>query len=60
MTSHPSIAADLQNAGAHWVDEETVNDGGLVTSRTPDDLPAFIAAMTEAFASGRASATRAA
>lgn len=60
LTSHRSIAADLKNAGARWIDEETVNDGGLVTSRTPEDLPAFIAVMIEAFASGRASATRAA
>jgi protease I len=41
MTSWPSLQADLQNAGATWVDEEVVVDGQLVTSRKPDDLPAF-------------------
>lgn len=60
LTSHQSIATDLKNAGARWIDEETVNDGGLVTSRTPDDLPAFVFVMIESFGSGRASATRAA
>ena len=42
MTSYPSIKHDLKNAGARWVDKEVVCDQGLVTSRTPDDLPAFI------------------
>lgn len=42
MTSWPSLKTDLENAGAHWVDEEVVVDQGLVTSRKPDDLPAFI------------------
>ena len=41
MTSWPSLHTDLQNAGANWVDEEVVVDGNLVTSRKPDDLPAF-------------------
>jgi protease I len=41
MTSWPSLHSDLQNAGANWVDEEVVVDGNLVTSRKPDDLPAF-------------------
>lgn len=41
MTSWPSLKTDLQNAGADWVDEEVVVDKGLVTSRSPDDLPAF-------------------
>ncbi len=41
MTSWPSLHSDLQNAGAKWVDEEVVVDGNLVTSRKPDDLPAF-------------------
>jgi len=41
MTSWPSLKTDLQNAGAHWVDEEVVVDGNLVTSRKPDDIPAF-------------------
>ncbi|HEX3886954.1 MAG TPA: type 1 glutamine amidotransferase domain-containing protein [Phenylobacterium sp.] len=53
MTSWPSLEADLKNAGAHWVDEEVVVDGGLVTSRRPDDLPAFCAKMIEEFAEGR-------
>jgi protease I len=53
MTSWPSLEADLTNAGAHWVDEEVVVDGGLVTSRKPDDLPAFCAKMIEEFAEGR-------
>jgi len=41
MTSWPSLATDLSNAGATWVDEEVVVDGALVTSRKPDDIPAF-------------------
>src|SRR5690606_32953872 len=41
MTSYPSLRTDLENAGAEWVDEEVVVDQGLVSSRTPDDLPAF-------------------
>ncbi len=47
MTSFPSLATDLRNAGAQWVDEEVVVDHGLVTSRTPDDLPAFCKALVE-------------
>ncbi|MFI4949966.1 MAG: type 1 glutamine amidotransferase domain-containing protein [Caulobacterales bacterium] len=53
MTSWPSLQADLRNAGADWVDEEVVVDHGLVTSRKPDDLPAFCAKMIEEFAEGR-------
>ena len=53
MTSWPSLEADLKNAGADWVDQEVVVDDGLVTSRKPDDLPAFCAKMVEAFAEGR-------
>ena len=49
MTSFPSLATDLRNAGAQWVDEEVVVDGGLVTSRNPDDLPAFCGALVEEF-----------
>jgi protease I len=45
MTSYPAIAADLINAGADWQDAEVVEDGNLVTSRSPDDLPAFSAAI---------------
>lgn len=50
MTSWPSLQMDLENAGAEWVDEEVVVDNGLVTSRKPDDLPAFCAKMIEEFA----------
>lgn len=53
MTSWPSLQADLENAGADWVDEEVVVDNRLVTSRNPDDLPAFCAKMVEEFAEGR-------
>jgi protease I len=53
MTSWPSLEADLRNAGAEWVDQEVVVDNGLVTSRKPDDLPAFCAKMIEEFAEGR-------
>jgi protease I len=49
MTSWPSLRTDLVNAGADWVDQEVVTDGNLVTSRKPDDLPAFRIAMVEAF-----------
>ncbi len=50
LTSWPSLQTDLRNAGAQWRDEEVVVDGRLVTSRNPDDLPAFNAAAVEAFA----------
>ncbi len=52
MTSWPSIKTDLINAGAEWVDEEVVVDKGLVSSRKPDDLPAFNEKMIEEFAEG--------
>ena len=52
MTSWPSVRTDLRNAGAEWVDEEVVVDGTLVTSRNPDDLPAFGKAIVERFAAG--------
>lgn len=51
LTSWPSIQIDLINAGAHWVDKEVVRDGNLVTSRKPDDIPAFNTAMVNLFAS---------
>jgi protease I len=53
LTSFPSIKTDLRNAGAEWVDQEVVTDRGLVTSRKPDDLPAFNKKMIEEFAEGR-------
>jgi protease I len=53
MTSWPSLATDLRNAGAKWVDREVVVDNGLVTSRKPDDIPAFNAKVIEEIAEGR-------
>lgn len=53
MTSWPSLRTDLANAGATWVDEESVVDGALVTARKPDDIPAFNRAMLALFAEGR-------
>jgi len=50
MTSYLSLKADLTNAGAKWVDQEVVRDGKLVTSRKPDDIPAFNKALIELFA----------
>ncbi|MGH7940886.1 MAG: type 1 glutamine amidotransferase domain-containing protein [Limisphaerales bacterium] len=52
LTSFASIKTDLKNAGAQWVDQEVVVDNGLVTSRSPDDLPAFNAKMIEEIAEG--------
>ncbi|CAN5587613.1 type 1 glutamine amidotransferase domain-containing protein [soil metagenome] len=56
MTSFPSLATDLRNAGATWVDEEVVVDDNVITSRTPDDLPAFTSALIEAVHHGPDSA----
>ncbi len=53
LTSWPSLKTDLTNAGAKWVDQEVVVDNGLVTSRKPDDIPAFNRKMIEEFAEGR-------
>lgn len=49
MTSYPSLQTDLRNAGANWADEELVVDGNLITSRTPNDLPAFNEAIINKF-----------
>jgi protease I len=53
MTSWPSLQTDLRNAGAEWVDEQVVVDNGLVTSRKPDDLPAFCGKVIEEIAEGK-------
>lgn len=58
MTSWPSLRSDLKNAGAKWVDREVVSHHGLVTSRKPDDIPAFNEKMIEEFAKGRRRAGR--
>lgn len=50
MTSWPSLKTDLKNAGANWQDKEVIRDGQLVTSRKPDDIPAFIREMIQMFA----------
>ena len=52
LTSWPSLQTDIRNAGGTWVDEEVVVDGNLVTSRNPDDLPAFNAKLVELVAAG--------
>lgn len=52
LTSYPSLQTDLTNAGAFWVDQDVVVDHGLVTSRNPDDIPAFNRKMIEEFAEG--------
>ncbi|MGI8651067.1 MAG: type 1 glutamine amidotransferase domain-containing protein [Rubrobacter sp.] len=53
LTSYPTLQTDLSNAGATWVDEEVVTDAGLVTSRNPNDIPAFSAKLIEEFAEGK-------
>lgn len=53
MTSYPTLRKDLENAGAKWVDQEVVVDNGLITSRNPDDIPAFNRKMIEEIAEGR-------
>lgn len=56
LTSWPSLKTDLRNAGGQWVDREVVTDRGLITSRKPDDLPAFNRKMIEEFAGGKSAA----
>jgi protease I len=56
ITSWPSLQTDIRNAGGNWVDEEVVVDEGLVSSRNPDDLPAFCAKAVEEFCEGEHSA----
>ena len=58
LTSWPSLQTDIRNAGGTWVDEEVHVDAGLVTSRKPDDIPAFNAKMIEEFAEGKHAAQR--
>jgi protease I len=53
MTSWPSLKTDLRNAGAEWLDEEVVVDQGIVTSRKPEDIPAFTAKFIEEIHEGR-------
>ena len=59
VTSWPSLQTDIRNAGGNWVDEEVVVDSGLVTSRKPDDIPAFNAKMIEELAEGKHAEQRA-
>ena len=53
LTSWPNIQTDVKNAGGKWVNEEVVVDNGLVTSRKPDDIPAFNRKMIEEFCEGK-------
>ncbi len=59
LTSYPSLRTDIRNAGGDWVDEEVVVDEGIVTSRSPKDLPAFNAKMIEEFGEGTHDRSRA-
>lgn len=58
IASWPSLKTDLRNAGGEWVDEEVVVDGNLVTSRNPDDIPAFNRAMIDVFAQSLVGSSR--
>ncbi|RYY64436.1 MAG: hypothetical protein EOO12_09690, partial [Chitinophagaceae bacterium] len=57
LTSYPSVRTDLVNAGALWEDKEVVTDNGLVTSRSPEDIPAFNKKMLEEIAEGKHATT---
>jgi len=59
ITSWPTIQTDIRNAGGNWVDEEVVVDNGLVSSRRPDDLPAFCEKLAEEICEGRHASTSA-
>ena len=58
LTSWPTLQTDIRNAGGNWVDEQVVVDQGLVTSRKPDDIPAFVDKMIEEFCEGKHTAQR--
>ncbi len=58
LTSWPTLQTDIRNAGGHWVDEEVHVDGNLISSRKPDDIPAFNSKIVEAFARRRVPAAR--
>lgn len=58
LTSWPSLRTDIMNAGATWTDERVVVDGNLITSRNPDDIPAFVSALLEALQHGAAAQVR--
>ena len=60
LTSWPSLQTDIRNAGGTWVNEPAVVDGNLITSRKPDDIPAFNSALLEALTHGVSSAAAAA
>jgi protease I len=53
LTSYPTLRTDIRNAGGEWVDQEVVTDQGLVTSRNPDDLPAFCSKLVEEISEGK-------
>jgi protease I len=53
LASWPSLRTDIRNAGGRWVDEEVHSENGLVTSRMPDDLPAFSRKIVEVFSEGK-------
>ena len=57
LTSWPTLQTDIRNAGGNWVDQKVVVDRGLVTSRKPDDIPAFNEKMIEQFAAGERAAS---